>query len=562
MRLDVQSVTIDRRGWTGSAEDLEEVLRLAADPITVQDASGQLVFANEAAARQNGFATAAEMLATPMSELRARHELIDEQGRPLADDSRPGRRALRGEREPRSIVGFRVRGEPATRWSIVQATPVVSDGHVRYVIVAFQEITRLKRTDDRLRILADAGAILADSSDYPSTLQALAELVVPLLADWCAVDVVEGTQVRRVAVAHPNPAKRAMVEELERRYPTDPDGPGGVRQVIETGRSQIIPTIPSEMIEAAARDPEHLALIRELGLRSAAIIPLTARGQVLGAMTLAGADNGPVYREEDRAFLEDLGRRAAVAVDNARLLHEANEAIRLRDDFLAMASHDMRTPLQAILSNIQLAIRRADGAGHDAPEERRAAVRENLERAEETTHRLSALVGDLMEVGMLRSGRDIGVVMGEFDLVQVATRIADAHQSIAPEHQIRVEGPSALSVHSDRVRVERVLDNLVANAVKYSPDGGDVTLEIAESDEGFTVAVQDRGIGIPSAELGSVFEPFHRGSNVTGLRGIGLGLSGARAVMRQLGGDLTVTSTEGVGSTFLVTIPRESRPVD
>ncbi len=167
-----------------------------------------------------------------------------------------------------------------------------------------------------------------------------------------------------------------------------------------------------------------------------------------------------------------------------------------------------------------------------------------------------------MDVGMLRSGRDIGVVMGEFDLVQVATRIADAHQSIAPEHQIRVEGPSALSVHSDRVRVERVLDNLVANAVKYSPDGGDVTLEIAESDDGFTVAVQDRGIGIPAAELGSVFEPFHRGSNVTGLRGIGLGLSGARAVMRQLGGDLTVTSTEGVGSTFLVTIPRESRPVD
>jgi len=552
-------MTSEPAGWRGSAEELEEVLRLAADPITVQDSTGRMVYANQAAARLVGFATPDEMLATPIDELIARYTLIDEEGRSLPADSLPGRRVLRGEAEPAAIVGFRLSGEPGTRWAIVQATPVLEAGAVRYVINAFQDVTSLKHTDDRLRILADAGAILADSIDYQATLQALAELVVPLLADWCVVDVVEASQVRRIAVAHPNPSKRAMVEDLQRRFPTDPDAPGGVREVIETGTSRIIASIPDEMLEAAAQDAEHLELLRGLGLKSAAVVPLIARGQVLGAMTLAGAESGHVYREEDRAFLEDLGRRAAIAVDNARLLHEAKEAIRLRDDFLAMASHDMRTPLQAILSNVQLATRRLDGAGADAPAERRDALRENLDRAEQTTNRLSALVGDLLDVAMLRSGRDIGLEMGQFDLVEAATRIADAHQSIAPGHRITVDGPAAVSVNSDRVRFERVLDNLVANAVKYSPSGGEIVLEVAEDDSSVSVAVRDHGIGIPAAELTAVFEPYHRGSNVSTMRGIGLGLSGARAVIRQLGGELTATSTEGAGSTFLVRLPREPR---
>jgi PAS domain S-box-containing protein len=553
-------MSADRPGWSGSAQDLEEVLRLAADPITVQDASGRLVYANEAAARQVGFASAEEMLATPVAELMGRYELLDEDGRPLATDALPGRRALRGDAEPAAVVGFRLSGEPGTRWSIVQATPVLTDGRVRYVINAFQDVTRLKRTDDRLRILADAGAILADSIDYQETLQALAELVVPLLADWCVVDVVEASEVRRIAVAHPNPAKRAMVEDLQRRYPTDPDRPGGVRDVLETGRSQIIPTISGPMLEAAAQDAEHLELIRALDLRSAAIIPLVARGQVLGAMTLAGAESGHVFREEDRAFLEDLARRAALAVDNARLLHEAKEAVRLRDDFLAMASHDMRTPLQAILSNIQLAVRRLEGTGADADTTRQAAIRENLDRAETTTHRLSSLVGDLLDVAMLRSGREIGIQVTDFDLVEVARRIADAHQSISTAHRVSIEGPASMPVASDRVRIERVLDNLVANAVKYSPGGGEVVLELRDNDSGIRIAVRDHGIGIPAAELESVFKPYHRGSNAAMLRGIGLGLSGSRAVIRQLGGELTGESTEGAGSTFVIHLPRAEPP--
>ena len=210
-------------GWVGDAADLQEVLRLAADPITVQDADGRLVYANEAAARMNGFASAEDFLAAPIDEVIARYTLIDESGAPLTREQLPGRRALRGEREPEAVVGFRVTGEQRTHWSIVQATAVLRDGRVRYVINAFQDITPLKEIEDRLRILADAGAVLADSDNYQDTLQALAELIVPRLADWCVVDIVEPGGIRRVAVAHPDPKTRALAEEVQRRYPPDLD---------------------------------------------------------------------------------------------------------------------------------------------------------------------------------------------------------------------------------------------------------------------------------------------------------------------------------------------------
>ena len=545
-----------RRGWTGSAADLEEVLRLTADPITVQAADGRLVYANEAAARQVGFASAVEFLAAPIDEIMSRYQLIDEDGRPLPIEDLPGRRALRGEREPEAVVGFRVRGDHGPRWSIVQATPVVGGDEVRFVINAFQDVTRLKRSEDRMRILADAGELLASSVDYQAALQSLADLVVPRLADWCVVDVVEHSGLRRVAVAHPDPEMRRLAEELERRYPPDPERAGGVAEVIRTGTTQIVPTITDEMLAIAAHDDEHLGILRSLRLRSAAIVPLVARGEILGGLTFAGSENGHVYFEADRPFLEDLALRAAAAIDTARLLHEANEAIRLRDDFLAMASHDMRTPLQAILANVQLAARRLDRAAGQEVASEMDRARDNLVQAERTTARLGRLVGDLLDVAMLRSGHDLPMELEGLDLAELAGRVAEEHQPSSTRHRIVVGGSGAV-VRSDRERLQRVLDNLVENAIKYSPDGGEIVIEVGSDADAATVVVRDHGMGIPADELEAVFEPYHRASNATTMRGIGLGLSGSRAVVHQLGGELTVESTEGSGSAFMMRLPRD-----
>ena len=540
-------------GWTASAADLQEALRFAADPITIQAADGRLVYANEAAARQMGFDSPDELIRAPIGTIMERYELLDESGAPLPLESLPGRRALRGEPEPTALVGFRLGGERDTRWSLVQATPVIRDGEVRFVVNAFQDVTGLKRTEERLRLLADVGAVLGSAADYQTTLQALAETVVPAAADWCVIDILEGGGLYRVAVAHPDPAMRAVAEELERGYPPDATRPGGVGQVLRTGEALIIEEITEQILAAASRGDRHLALLRQLGLRSAAILPLRARGQVLGAMTLAGSDSGHRYRSEDQPFLEELAGRAAYAIDNARLLHEANEAIRLRDDFLAMASHDMRTPLQAILGNIQLARRRLARAAED--EKATTELARNLANAERTTDKLTRLVAELMDVSMLRSGQNLPLEPRVFDLAALAAQVAEDHQSRAERHRIRVTGEESLVGEWDQGRVERVLDNLVDNAVKYSPGGGDVVVEVASEDAHASVSVTDHGIGIPASELGGIFEPYRRGSNASMLRGIGLGLAGCRAVLEQLGGELTVESSEGVGSTFRVRLP-------
>jgi signal transduction histidine kinase len=310
------------------------------------------------------------------------------------------------------------------------------------------------------------------------------------------------------------------------------------------------------MLAAAAQDADHLELIRALDLRSAAIVPLVARGQVLGAITFAGGESGHVYRDGDRSFLEDLARRAALAVDNARLLHEANEAIRLRDDFVAMASHDMRTPLQAILANLQLATRRlARMVGSGGQDETARQLQENLEHAERTTDRLTVLVGDLMDIAMLRSGHTLPVDPSNVSLRDLLATVAAEHQARSDQHDIRLEDGPDIVVTTDAVRVGRVVDNLIENAVKYSPDGGDVVVSVRAAGKRALIAVQDQGIGVPAGETELIFEPYRRASNVTMMRGIGLGLSGARAVVRQLGGDLQVVAGPAGGSIFTVSLP-------
>jgi PAS domain S-box-containing protein len=175
----------------------------------------------------------------------------------------------------------------------------------------------------RARFLADAGVLLDQSLDYEATLAAVSRLVVPWLADWCAIDMVEGDgTLRRVTTAHVDPGKIELAKEWERRYPTDPDSATGVPNVVRTGKPELYPDITDEMLVAAARDEEHLEMIRSLGMRGAMIVPMVARGRTLGAITFIAAETGRRYDEDDLLLAEELARRAATSTDNARLYSE------------------------------------------------------------------------------------------------------------------------------------------------------------------------------------------------------------------------------------------------
>jgi PAS domain S-box-containing protein len=538
-------------------EELETVLLNAADAITVQASDGTLVYANLAAARTLGFDSPKALLETPIQQVMSGFELLDEHGGPLAVDQLPSRRALAGRSGPPSVVRFRDVANGDDRWSLVQAMPILDDaGTLRLVINTFQDVSQLKRTENRLRLLADAGAVLGRSVDYQESLQELADLLVGTIADWCVVDVVEPNQpITRVAVAHSDPAKRELAEELQRRYPTDPDAPGGVHDVIRTGNPTVLSEVSEEMLRAGARDDEHFRLLKEAGIDSVVIVPLRARGQVFGALTLVGSNALHRFTEADLPLIEELAGRAATAVDNARLLHEANEAIRMRDDFLAMASHDMRTPLAVILANLQLARRRLVGRGVANPD----AI-QNLDAAERTTHKLTGLVGELMDISILRSGQSLPLSRELVDLAIVVEGIADEYRRLSAEYEIETRLEEGVIGNWDPTRIERVLRNLLDNALKYSPDGGRVEVVVRSEDDWAVADVTDRGVGIPEDELPLLFEKFHRGSNTRDLRGTGLGLAGSRAVVQQLGGTIEVRSHLGEGSTFTLRLPRDREP--
>jgi signal transduction histidine kinase len=541
-------------GWLGTAEQLRTVLLRAADGITVQDASGRLRFANLAAARAMGFDDPEEPVRIPGSELMSRFELLDAAGNPLPEGDLPGRRLLRGGPEEGGIVRFRVRATGEERWSLVRPSAVRdADGRIEFIISSFQDVTALKESEQRLSLLADAGAILGGSVDYQETLNELARLVVKQLAVWCVVDVVEpDSGIRRVAVAHGDPEKVRLAEEVQGRYPTADSETGAVGTVLRTGEPMLIPIVTEEQLNDAAQDEEHAGYLRILGLRSVLIVPLIARDTVLGALTLVRSDPARAFGPGDLPITRELAARAAVAVDNARLLNDATEALRLRDDFLAIASHDMRTPLAAILGYLQLAQRRLEAS--DAPN--RGKLAEYLASAEATTNRLTGLVTDLMDVSLLRSGQPLPLERATIDLTELASRIVDLHRRLAPDYTLGLNaGDDPVLVDTDARRLERVLDNLIGNAVKFSPSGGEIAVTVTATDEHACLMVIDHGRGIPEEELGGIFERYRRASNALGVRGTGLGLAGSREIVRQLGGEIEVASRLGEGSTFTVRLP-------
>ena len=209
-----------------------------------------------------------------------------------------------------------------------------------------------RRRDGHASFMAEASRILASSLDYERTLRNVAELAVPDVADWCAIDLLENGQLRRVAVEHTDPEKVALVRALEEKYPSDPDATVGAPQVVRTGRSEYAPTIPDEMLKQAARDAEHLRMLRELGLRSYVIAPLVARDRVLGSILLVHAESGRAYGEEDLEFVEDLARRAATAIDNAQLVQEITDQ-REQSEQQAMELESQAAELEELAAEIE-----------------------------------------------------------------------------------------------------------------------------------------------------------------------------------------------------------------
>jgi PAS domain S-box-containing protein len=345
----------------GSRDELHAILEGVADAVTAQAPDGRLVYANAAAVQTLGYEHLGELLAAPLSEIIGRFEMLSEDGEPLPVERLPGRRALLGEEPEPLTVRYRRMPDGELRWARVQSRPVREPGGgVRLAINVIEDITEIKRAAEAQRLLAEASGVLAGSLDYEETLRAIAHLAVPEIADWCAVDLLdESGDIQHVAVAHKDPDRIALAEELRTRYPSDPESGTGVANVIRSGRPELYPEIPDAMLEAAARDEEHLRLIRSVGMVSAMAVPMTLRGRTLGAITLVSAESRRHFDDHDVTIAEDLATRAATAVDNARLY-------RTRSAIAQTLQASLLPPVLPELPGIEVAARyRAAGEGFE-----------------------------------------------------------------------------------------------------------------------------------------------------------------------------------------------------
>jgi len=305
---------------------LEIITSSSADGITIQDATGRLIYANDAAGRMCGFGSGKEMQLAPTEGIVGRFQMLDEDGAPLALERLPSRRAMTGETEPEAVIRFRELESSVERWALVRATPLFdAQGQVRHVVNVFIDITDDQKRRQGQRFLTDASRALWHSSlEWAATLRNVAQLAVPTMADWCAVDVLEPDgSLSLITIAHVDPDKAAWAYELRRRFPIAPDDPTGVANVVRTGVSEIIPEITQAMIDAAnIEDPELLDVVERLQLSSIMYIPLVARRKIVGALTMVWAESGKHYDDQDLLLAEDLAGRAAFAIENARLYEE------------------------------------------------------------------------------------------------------------------------------------------------------------------------------------------------------------------------------------------------
>jgi len=298
---------------------LDGILNSLAEAVTVNDDQGRTVYANPAATRLLGLASSQQAIEARPGEIAARFAITDEHGQPIDVKALPGRRVVRGEPAPELLTRTVDKATGRAYWLLTKAS-LLEDQQRRFAVNIIEDVTEAKQAEQRQAFLAQAGQVLASSLDYEQTLKRVAQLAVPWLADWCAVDMPgQDGAIEQVALAHVDPRKVAQAEELRRRYPPEPTAPTGAPHVIRTGEPELLKDINEAQIDEAIADPEEREAIKALRMRSAMVVPMRAGDETLGAITFVASDSDRRFDEDDFAFAQDLALRAATAVENARL---------------------------------------------------------------------------------------------------------------------------------------------------------------------------------------------------------------------------------------------------
>jgi len=524
-----------------------------SDGVTVQNAQGQVVFANDKAARLCGFSDVESFLKTPVEDVLARFAMLDETGASLDPSSLPGWRALAGETPEPLIVGALDRRTGSIRWTLVRAAPIRSEfGAPELVLNVFHDITAVHRDRQTAHLLEKAAEELASSLDYEAALAGVAQVLVPSFADVCAVELLEGEELRTVALAHADPSMIEHPRRIRASSPPRRDARSPVGRVLASGEPLLIATLTDADVAACARDAEHLETLRGLKLRSMLCAPIAvAGGGTEGAIVLVSAESRRRFDEHDLRFARALGRRAGTAVGHARAYRAANDAVRARDDFLSVAGHELRTPLATLVLQLE-SLKRALATGVLSPKTASDRVQKTLAQ----TNRLNRLIDTLLDVTRVSSGKLV-LEPEPMDLAALVRDICERFTEEASRANVSLTVTTETPCEGfwDPRRLDQVVSNLLSNAIKYG-EGRPIRVTCERQADADRIRVIDQGMGIASDDLERIFSRFERAPPSRDRSGFGLGLWIARAIVVAHGGTLGVESEPGKGATFTLELPR------
>lgn len=492
--------------------------------------------------------------------------ISDERGEPFADTVRDG--SLSG-----AEVRVRTRGGDLVDVAVWTAPLGAGEDSFDGSIVILADIAERKRLDAertrrqreeaeraeaqarlrQLTFLAEASSDLSSSLDLDATLRRVAAVAIPELADWCTLHLLEpdGT-IATVARAAADPALEGALEELQRRYAPSHHGLSPSSRALRAGRPFLVSDVTHKWLASTAVDEAHLRLLERLGPLSTMGVPLIAGSRIIGAMTFVSRTPGRRYDTASLALAEALARRCALAIDNARLHAQTREALRARETFLSVASHELGGPLARLkLYTEVLHLARSRQDLDDA------LLKRALGSIQRATSRLAGITQDLLDVARWQTG-DLPLSPTRLDFGKLVREVVRGYQDhVQRRVQLKVARGRHMVV-ADAGRLEQVCENLLDNAFKYSPDGGDVYVEVRSEAGGVLLQIRDCGIGIPAGAADMIFEPFERAANAErrSVAGMGLGLYICRTIVERHGGRVWAESPgEQQGSTLSVWLP-------
>ncbi len=530
----------EQRGYVETQERLAAIVENSQDAIISQDLDGTILSWNQGAQTLFGF-TAEEAIGQPIEiivppDMRAEHQR--------------SMQALRHGEPVHHLDTFRIRKDGSRLEVSSRISPIRGgEGEVIGASKISHDISSQKHNERVLRLFSDAGIVLSDLSEEANMLDRLARMAVPLFADWCVISLVDAHgQIQVVGRAHGDESMQGVLDECLTRYPLEWNSYSITVNVLQSGKPELIQDVPPSMLTSLATGEYHRRLLEQLNPKSVVAVPIVIRGTTVGAITFAACDSYHGYALDDLAVAVELARRAATALENVRLYHELQEAQRQKDDFLAMLAHELRNPLAAIQYANEIA-----QLSQESGEEARDTINRQVKN-------LAHLIDDLLDVSRITRDK-IHLKRENVDGAALVRRATASIQPLitAKQHRLRVEvSGQPLPLFVDPTRFEQILVNLLSNAAKYTPNGGEITIRALAEGDRATFQVQDNGIGIPTESLPRVFELFTQVDNSLDRSqgGLGIGLTVVRRLAEMHGGSVSADSTGlGQGSVFTVQLP-------